>query len=98
MSIDQQKQDAELLWTELHHAVRLNNVDRARTLLAAGANPNLVVHTTDGPLGDTHGDWDSWMQAQCYRGKRCLDLARDMWSEGKDYSQMRALLKSYGAK
>lgn len=97
MSINTQKQDGDLLWTELRRAVRLNDLERARTLLQAGANPNMFVQTVDAPQGDTHGHWDSWMQAQCYRGKRCLDLARDMWGQGMDYGPMRALLKSYGA-
>ena len=91
------QQDGELLWTELHRAVRLNDLARAKHLLEGGMNPNLPVQTTDGPVGDSHGHWDSWQQAQAYRDKRCLQLAAKMWNEGHDYSAMRALLESYGA-
>ena len=97
MHIDHMIQDGELFWTALHRAARLNDLVVARALLEAGANPNLRVRTVDAPLGDCHGAYDSWMQAQCYRGLTSLGLARDIFRSGQDFSEMRKLLRSFGA-
>ncbi len=96
MSVDKVIEDGELYWTALHRAARLNDVDKARQLLQAGANPNLRVRVAEEPVGDHHGHYDSWLQSQCYADKTCLQLAVDMWSRGECYREMRELLKSYG--
>lgn len=96
MNSHELKQDGHLFWTELHRAARLNDVATARRLLELGVDPNLKVGVAPGPLGDSHGHYDDWLQSQCYAGKTCLDLARDMWGQGIDYGEMRSLLRSYG--
>lgn len=97
MSIDLVVQDGELYWTALHRAARLNDVESARILLRAGANPNLRVRVASRPLGDCHGAYDSWMQARCYNGLTCLGLARNIFGRTLDRSEMRRLLIGHGA-
>lgn len=98
MSINELKQDGHLFWTELHRAARLNEVPIARQLLEMGADPNLRVKVCPEPLGQCHGHYDDWWQSQGYAGRTCLDLAVDMWDQGRCYEEMRALLRSYGGK
>lgn len=96
MDINKYHQDGYLLWTELHRAARMNQVDRARYLLEQGADPNLEVKVIENPMIDSHGANDEWQQSLCYLGKTSLDLARNIFGREWDRTQMRELLISYG--
>lgn len=98
MDINTYHQDGYLLWTSLHRASRLNEVEMAGQLLKLGADPNLRVCLVENPVIDSHGAHDEWLQSACYAGKTCLDLAQNIFGRDCDRTRMRNLLVAYGAR
>ena len=96
MDINTYHYDGYLLWTALHRAARLNQLEQARNLLEQGADPNLRVRVMEDPIINSHGANDEYQQSLCYCNKTCLDLARNIFGRDCDRSPMRELLVSYG--